>query len=206
MVGAALHRDSALVEPPDGGEELDAGVAAPAPTCEKYCDLVMSNCTGTNAQYGTVKECLAFCADLPLDVPTRDGDDKSAPSIACRQYWADSPARTSPDGYCLAAGPYGGNACGDRCTAYCEVVLAACSPDAGTNSAAVEAPYAISRAARRHARASPIAMRARMAAAKACSGRTTGDSLNCRLDVLRQAVLNPTKCADLRADSQACRD
>lgn len=204
--GNTGHRDSALVEPPDGGEELDAGVLAPAPSCEKYCDLVMSNCTGANAQYASTSECLAFCGDLPLDVPSRDGTSRDAPSVACRQYWADSPSKTSPDAYCLAAGPFGGNSCGDRCTAFCEVVLAACSPDAGINGAAVDAPYPD-----------------QPSCATACAGfmyrdagtdgggegpdaAASGDSLNCRLEVLRQAVVNPEKCAELRGDSNSCKD
>jgi hypothetical protein len=199
----ALRRDSAVVELPDAGTELDAALAPPV-TCEKYCSSVTENCTGANKQYDNEADCLAFCANLPLEEPNRGGDDKASPSVACRQYWADSPAKTSPNDYCLAAGPFGGGTCGDRCTAFCDLVLSACSPDAGTGTA----PYPD-----------------QPSCASACAGfsyrdagtdgggegpedagPSKGDSLNCRLHELRAAIADPKKCADLKPDSQTCSD
>jgi hypothetical protein len=200
----ALRRDSAVVDLPDGGVELDAGVAPPV-TCQKYCDSVTQNCTGVNKQYDNEADCLAFCSHMPLEETNRGGvDDKASPSIACRQYWADSPAKTSPNDYCLAAGPFGGGTCGDRCTAFCDLVLSVCAPDAGPNAA----PYAD-----------------QPSCASACAGfsyrdagtdgggegpedagPSKGDSLNCRLHALRAAIADPKNCAELKPDSQTCSD
>ena len=88
--------DGALVDPPpEGGGSLDAGVGI-TPNCERYCGLVMGNCTGSNAQYASKDECLAFCAYLPPVQPSGDVEEKHTASLACRQYWANSPARTDP--------------------------------------------------------------------------------------------------------------
>src|SRR5262249_37946282 len=124
-----LVRDGAPVDPTEAGPPSDAG-AGPPPTCARYCDLVTANCTQDQAQYASHEDCLAFCKHLPLQQPARDSADH-ADSVECRQYWADTPARTDPKEFCLAAGPFGGNVCGYRCTAFCDVVLSACAPDGG---------------------------------------------------------------------------
>jgi hypothetical protein len=200
--GTNIKRDSAPVEPVESGSPLDAALA-PQPRCDKYCELVTANCTGANAQYASVEECAKFCEKLPLTAKTRTGagpDEKDAPSVACRQYWADSPSKTSPGEFCLAAGPFGGNTCGDRCTAFCDVVLSACSPDAGN------APYAD-----RGDCASACASFAYRDAGtdgggEGPTGPNTGDSLNCRLWQLRAAVMHPEKCPYLQPQSTACHD
>src|SRR5688572_17108589 len=77
--GGVIRRDAAPVDPTEAGPELDAGLG-PAPSCEKYCDLVMASCTGENAQYASTDDCLAFCAHLPLEQPPREADEKEAAS------------------------------------------------------------------------------------------------------------------------------
>lgn len=194
-----LRRDAAPVEPSEGGgPSLDAGITPPPPSCSRYCDLVTANCTGKSAQYASREDCLAFCAHLPLGEATTE-DVKSSATVACRQYWADTPAKTDPDTYCLAAGPFGGNTCGDRCTAFCSVLLSACSPDAG------KAPYA-----------------SQPECATACAGFTYrdggidgggegpygpdgGDTLNCRLYWLREATEYVGACMNLAPDSDVCK-
>lgn len=194
----ALHKDSSVVDPSEAGSPLDSG-PGPLANCSTYCNDVTTHCTGANAQYGSYDDCLRFCAHLPLDAdPGTDTPAKAAPTVACRQYWAESPAQTDPGRYCLAAGPFGGNACGDRCTAFCDVVLDTCTPDAG-----------------------PVPYPSKPECASACAnftyhdagtdgggegpaGPDGGDSLNCRLFYLRAATLDPNKCSALPPDSGAC--
>lgn len=196
----AIKRDSAPVDPVESGAFLDAGLAPP-PTCEKYCDLVTTNCMGANAQYASKEECLGFCTYLPLwERRTGAAEEKTSASVACRQYWADGPAKTDPAEVCLSAGPFGGSACGDRCTAFCDVVLSACSPDGGA------APYE-DRGACATACASFSYRDAGLdGGGEGPSGPAAGDSLNCRLFQLRAAVLDPKKCATLRTETTTCKD
>lgn len=190
------RKDGAPVELEDTGTATDSG-APPPPSCGKYCDLVMSSCTGDNVQYASNDECLAFCAHLPQ---TGDGEPKQAPSLSCRQYWADSPAHTNPAAYCLAAGPFGGNVCGDRCKAFCDVLLSACSPDGGTPiyGSASECATACASFSYRDAGID--------GGGEGPQGPASGDTLNCRLFALRAATKNPEKCALLHPDGGACKD
>lgn len=201
--GTNIKRDSSLVDPVESGAPPEAGLA-PQATCDKYCDLVTTNCTGANAQYASREECARFCEHLPLTEKTRTGagpDEKEAASVACRQYWADSPSKTSPDSYCLAAGPFGGNSCGDRCTAFCDILLSACSPDAGNDS-----PYADRGECVTACTAFTYRDAGTDGGGEGPNGPDAGDSLNCRLWELRAAVMNPAKCAYLRRESAACKD
>ncbi len=192
-----IRRDGALIDPVEGGPSVD-GAPPVTPSCERYCDLVTSNCKGDNAQYASGEECRAFCAFLAPVQPTREVEEKYAASVACRQYWADSPAKTDPAGYCLAAGPFGGNVCGDRCTAFCEVLLAACSPTSA-NAAYGSLPECATAC---------VSFSYRDASAdgggEGPSGPDEGDTLNCRLFRLRSAVQDPENCALLRPDAGAC--
>jgi hypothetical protein len=191
--------DSAPVAPSEGGGPLvDAGPGL-TPSCEKYCSLVMANCTGDDAQYASEEECLAFCAHLPLDPPSSEGEAKSSASVACRQYWADSPARTDPKTYCLAAGPFGGNVCGDRCTAFCTVVLAACSPDGGTPVYASQPECATACAGLSYREPNADG------GGEGPHGPASGDTLNCRLYYLRHAASDPKACKSLLPDAGKCQ-
>jgi len=193
------RRDSgSLVEPTEAGAPLDGGVGD-TPSCDKYCSLVMANCTGANEQYASMDECLAFCGHLPLTQPSRSADEKEAASVACRQYWADSPARTSPDKVCLAAGPFGGNVCGDRCTAFCEVVLDTCTPSNGGTPAYSTLPECASDCANFSYRDAGVD-----GGGEGPSNPGSNDTLNCRLFQLRAAVLTPSKCSTLHPDGGAC--
>jgi hypothetical protein len=195
-----IRRDAAPVDPKEAGPpQLDAGLDPP-PSCAKYCDLVMANCTGKSAQYASSDECLAFCRHLPLVEPTRGADQKEAASVACRQYWADGPARTSPETYCLAAGPFGGNACGDRCTTFCTVLLSACSPDGGIIAYASQPECATACAG--------FSYRYDTAdgGGEGPYGPQNGDTLNCRLYWLRAATNDPQKCTVLGPQSDVCKD
>jgi hypothetical protein len=195
----SVRRDAAPVDATEAGAPLDdAGTRLPS--CTTYCDLVMTHCTGGAAQYASKAECLAFCAHLPLTEPSRDIEEKNAASVACRQYWADGPARTSPETYCLAAGPFGGNTCGDRCSAFCSVVLSACSPDGGV--AAYESEPACKTACVDY----PFREAGSDGGGEGPSGPSEGDTLNCRLFWLRSATTEPSSCTQLGAQSASCKD
>jgi hypothetical protein len=194
-----IRRDAGPVDPKEAGPPLDAG-SAPAPSCAKYCDLVMAHCTEANTQYASVGECLAFCGHLPLAQPTTEADEKEAASVACRQYWADGPARTSPETYCLAAGPFGGNVCGDRCTAFCGVLLSACAPDGGSPAYSTQPECATACAGFLYR--DPVAD----GGGESPAGPESGDTLNCRLYWLRAATNDPQKCQKLRPNEDICKN
>jgi hypothetical protein len=189
------RRDGGPVDPIEGGKTADAGTTGPTPSCSRYCDLVDESCTGEHAQYASTDECLAFCAHLP----SGKAGDEAAPSLACRQYYAGNPARTDPMQYCLASGPFGGGLCGDRCEAFCELTLSAC----GTGAAA---PYE-----KRSDCATACAGFAFLEPGVDGGGETPdgpdeGNTLNCRLFHLREAMRAPAEaCPELAADSGACR-
>ncbi|MDF2696667.1 MAG: hypothetical protein K0S65_5050, partial [Labilithrix sp.] len=143
---------------------------------------------------------LAFCKHLPLAQPARNPVEKESPSVGCRQYWADGPARTNPATYCLAAGPFGGNTCGDRCTAFCTVVLSACSPDGGTTAYANQPECATACANFTYREVGVDG------GGETPEGPQTGDSLNCRLYWLRAATMNQGACAALSPKSNVCVD
>ena len=195
--GGIVRRDAGPVDPAEAGAPLDAS-KGPPPTCEKYCRLVMENCAGDHAQYGSEEECLAFCTHLPLEQPMREADENEAASVACRQYWADAPARTSPESYCLAAGPFGGNTCGDRCTAFCGVVLSACPPEGNHVAYASQPECATACAGFSYVDAGIDG------GGEGPSGPSDGDSLNCRLYWLREATMDPAKCSALAPQSDVC--
>src|SRR5207244_4046050 len=60
-----------------------------------------------------------------------DPGDQKTNSVACRQAYAGTPSATDSMKYCPAAGPFGGGLCDDRCTSFCQLTLAVCSPEAG---------------------------------------------------------------------------
>lgn len=194
-----VRRDAAPVDPIEPGPHLDAG-QLPPPSCEKYCQLVMANCTGANAQYASEDECLAFCAHVPLNEVNGGGNTKSAPTVACRQYWADGPAHTQPDVHCLAAGPFGGNTCGSRCTTFCNVLLSACPPDSE------HGPYENSPDCANACAGFPYRDAGAGGGGEGPDGPNHGDSLNCRLHWLRAATTDPTTCEFLGLTSEPCSD
>jgi hypothetical protein len=195
--GPILQRDATPVDVVDAGPKPPSDATAPPPSCGKYCDLVMKNCTGPQAQYASESDCLAFCKHLPLGSA---GDDDVG-SVACRLYFAGNAARTNPGAYCTAAGPFGGGVCGDRCTAFCAVALSACSPDAGTPSAYQDkgdcdtacAGFSFKDAGPDSGGETPV-------------GPTSGNTLNCRLYYSRLAAKKPADyCDDLGVQSTSCK-
>lgn len=192
---ASMRRDGGLVTPPEGGAYDAGSPLGPKPECGPYCDLVMAACTGRLAQYETRTECIALCARLP----SGDAGDKASDTVACRQYYAGSPAKTNPASYCHAAGPFGGGVCGDRCPVFCGLALDACTP------AANGAPYASYPDCQTACAGFAYKDGGTDGGGESPDGPATGDTLNCRLFHVRGAVRDGSGCANIGADSGACR-
>jgi len=192
---AGIRREAGLVQPLEAGAYDGVTPEIPAPSCVKYCDLVMETCKDEHAQYASSSECLEFCSRLP----SGDAGNLESNSLACRQYYADSPARTNAGNYCLAAGPFGGGICGDRCTAFCALTLGACSP---TSPGAPFGSYPDCQTA---CAAFPYKDGGLDGGGETPDGPATGDTLNCRLFHVRSAIHDGTGCSNVGADSGACR-
>jgi hypothetical protein len=112
------------------GDGPDAGSpgspdAAPGPgepgggdaQCESYCSAIMTNCTGANAQYGSMDECVELCGASGWSEGVAGADDEN--SLNCRFTHAGELAASDPDQHCASAGPTGGGVCGSLCESYC---------------------------------------------------------------------------------------
>lgn len=191
-------RDAGLVEPPTTRDDAgagDAGLEGPRPSCETYCDRVETNCDGPLVQYASKDECMAFCAAFPEGTTGETDTD----SLACRQYYASTPAQTDPESYCLAAGPFGGGTCGDRCTAFCSLALAVCAGDGGA------LPYVSMPACVTACATFGYRDAATDGGGEGPFGPDSGDTLNCRMHELRDAVREGTNCRNVGLASDACR-
>ena len=95
-------------------------------TCEIYCGLVGSTCTGEHALYPDEAACLNACSQFPTDgqAGATTGD-----SVQCRIYHGGAPALAAPEIHCAHAAPAGGGMCGDYCEIYCDLTSAHCSGD-----------------------------------------------------------------------------
>lgn len=197
-VDGGLFRDSPPVDVFDGSNPgADAGIEPPPQVnCAKYCDLVQSHCKGENAQYGSKDDCLAFCEHLP---PGDPNEPKETPGMYCRQVYAGSPSLTDPEQYCAAAGPFGGGICGDRCTAFCQVAFSACAPDGGVR------PYATVPKCKTECIEYTFKEAGVDGGGEGLDGPKAGDTLNCRLYHLRNAVRDASSCEDLGPDAGDCR-
>jgi hypothetical protein len=181
---------------PDAGPYDAAPPPGTPPTCEKYCEIVMQNCTDDHAQYASADECAGACAALSLGDPRDRTDD----TVACRQYHAGSPSRTDPAQFCPVAGPFGGGTCGDRCTAFCGLALHACDGDGGAPRPYPDAPACAT------ACANYMFTGAADGGGPTLDGPTAGNTLDCRMFHARSAVLDPGQhCAATAEQSAACK-
>jgi hypothetical protein len=157
----------------------------------------MTTCQAAYAQYASREACLGFCTAIPLGKP----GDTDTHSVACRQYYAGSPAKTDAITYCRAAGPFGGGICGERCTTLCQLALATCPPDAGTTPY-LSQPECATACATFSFREPSVD-----GGGEGPTGPTSGDTLNCRLFHLRGIVQGggAAGCSDVGAESAACR-
>ncbi|MBP9206827.1 MAG: DUF4331 family protein [Kofleriaceae bacterium] len=115
---AACGDDGGTPATPDGPPVAAMG-------CELYCTQTTTNCTGDNAQYVDMADCMSYCAEAAW--PAGADGVMSGNSLACRIYHGGTPAMGSPGLHCPHAGPTGDEVCGavdfrtDVATAYTRV-------------------------------------------------------------------------------------
>jgi len=185
----AAARDGAAVEgaPPPPPRPSDAG---PAGDCARYCSLVSTSCTDSFAQYADTEQCMAVCESLPAGV----AGDLQGNTVACRQSYAGNVAKTDPATYCVAAGPFGGGVCGERCDAFCRLASAIC-PAAPWESV----PACVTECTNlRFADTGSDA-------GEGLNGPMSGDTLNCRTRRLLEALAVPEQCNEI-GKGGACTD
>ena len=196
----ASHRDGSPVDPADGSAPADGGAVGPQPECRTYCDAVLESCKDGQAQYASKDECLAFCARLP---PGKSGDN-DGDSVACRQLYAGSPARTDSAKFCGAAGPFGGGGiCGERCPIFCELAVGVC-PAGGTGPDASAPPYGSYADCQTTCLGFAYKDGGVDGGGELATGPASGNTLNCRLYYLREAVTYGQSCENLGPQSPAC--
>jgi hypothetical protein len=123
---AILGIGAASQEPGDGGSQGGDDAGTPNElTCDNYCNVVMQNCTGMNAEYLTRDVCIAMCPAFEVNLTVADTADDT---LGCRLFEANAAAST-PDVSCRFAGPLGGGHCGgDPCVPFCSIDVNYCSP------------------------------------------------------------------------------
>jgi len=89
--------------------------------CATYCSDVMTNCTGSNAQYTAMANCMGACATFPMGT----GSDTGGNTLGCRIYHANMAVADAAT-HCKHAGPGGAGGCGMDCNGFCSIVVAEC--------------------------------------------------------------------------------
>ena len=120
-----VEEDMPVDMPPAQDMPVDMPSTDPDPTCENYCDVVTTNCTGDDAQYESREACLSYCEAVGGWEEGMKGDT-SGDTIACRIYHGGV-AAGAPTTHCDHAGPTGGNVCGSWCDVYCNLGFEHCS-------------------------------------------------------------------------------
>ena len=109
-------------------DTVDTGDTEPAgDACETYCTNALANCTGDNALYPGMDECMATCAALPVSDPA----DTAGNTVYCRAYHAGDPAVMDAAMHCPHASASGGTVCGSPCEAYCSQMATNCGGEVG---------------------------------------------------------------------------
>ena len=100
--------------------------------CPTYCAKIEANCTGANVQFVDDAHCMATCMKFTPGALA----DTAGNTLGCRIYHANNAKSTAmPDVHCPHAGPGGApvdnaataaNVCGDACTSFCSLEIAAC--------------------------------------------------------------------------------
>lgn len=87
----------------------DSGPVASA-LCNKYCSTVTTNCTGGNARYADINDCLSYCTEA--DWPDGQEGNPGGNTLECRIYHSGFPAASEPAEHCPHAGADGAGVCG----------------------------------------------------------------------------------------------
>jgi hypothetical protein len=121
--------------PPPIDAAIDAGRPVLALTPQAYCDTIMANCTGANAQYPSMAQCLATAAGFTLGAASTE---MAGDTLGCRIYHAQNAMVVNdPVTHCPHAGPAGAKvdaAAGvcsvTPCEAFCNLNAKTCGTDA----------------------------------------------------------------------------
>jgi hypothetical protein len=154
----------------------------PTPSCDEYCRVNMAACTGDNAVYGNLTECMAVCAALDPGTTADVAED----TRGCRIFHSYNSLNIGVS-HCAHTGIGGDGHCGSgNCPPYCKLLAAQCPKEFGTfkDAAACEA-----------------ACEAVPGAGKDGSldtAKTGGDTVQCRLHHLSLAFVDKTgtECAN----------
>jgi hypothetical protein len=113
---------TASLESDDGGSGGETSVAELS--CANYCNVVMQNCTGSDAEYLSSAICNSMCPAFEQGVVVADTADDT---LGCRLFFANQAAQ-APDTACRIAGPLGGGHCGKTpCAPFCDQDLGYCT-------------------------------------------------------------------------------
>jgi hypothetical protein len=186
-----------LTTPTDeAGTDTTAAVSGPytikveaGPTCDSYCATITAACTGAFSQYTDEASCLEWC-NTRTEMAAGETQDTYGNTIGCRLWHAVSAnsvasqlnyctgttttistLEASLESACQAAGPSGGGVCGTDCDVYCDLYMATCTGATGGYTDRDECVSACD--------AMPAGL----------SGATAGNSVQCRITTLAQAVL-----------------
>jgi hypothetical protein len=118
LLGALLAACDNNPGTPDSGRP-DTGAMEDAPMvtgndCATYCTQITTNCTGDNAQYVDMADCMSYCAAAAW--PPGDPGAAGGNSLACRIYHGGAPAAGDPAMHCAHAGASGAGVCGPPVT------------------------------------------------------------------------------------------
>lgn len=119
--GASTGGSSGAATGGSAGASTGGSAGAGNLSCDGYCNSIMSNCTGANAQFTTKEICMAVCGSYPEGAKS----DTSGNTLGCRLYHAGA-ASADADTHCPHAGPAGVGTCGSNCEGYCNMMLEFC--------------------------------------------------------------------------------
>ncbi|WP_437745287.1 hypothetical protein WMF39_09865 [Sorangium sp. So ce1504] len=201
-----VHVSSATVDPEEHCPHASLTPVQPCgdpegtePSCEDFCQVVMTSCTGDLAVYESRAQCLAVCAALPPGAT----EDRTENTVGCRKYHAYS-AMLAPTTHCPHAGPGGDGHCGveepgsgttGNCVSYCTLFEAACKEALG------EAYDGWGAACQDECSTMTGAAHDSHYSVASAEG---GDTVSCRLLHVSRAFENPDECLAL-ADGTACQ-
>ena len=171
---------------------LGACVSDAPPTgapCGEYCERVTATRAGPLRAYDNAQQCRSACVLMP------SGAAENENSVECRLRAAQSGGDQAT---CSAASAFGGDACGSRCDAFCELVTRNCIEPLGNAG-----PY--------RSKADCVeacgAMRYDPALGEGTAQPIDGDdTLNCRmLHLLLSLGDRAGHCPHVAAESVTCR-
>src|SRR5688500_6575130 len=163
----------------------------PVPICTQYCDALNLNCNGL--EYKDQDECLKVCA--LMDEGAEGVIDDTA---GCRLGFAKQ-ARNKDEAACKKASAFGGAACGDPCTTFCQLNDRICITGADIPAKPYDSESSCFEECKTRLRYDPNAPEG----VQAFDG---ADTLNCRMFHLILALGDKaTHCPHTAVSSATCR-